>query len=101
MPPTDPDALVPLRVSEGWTISYNAFRAGDLKGNLLQANHTRRNRMLDLGWRPENDPTGAYALVVYVGDFTGPCLYDRSHKRLDELIIDIERLFEAVTRGEL
>jgi len=100
-PASPSDALVPLRVCEGWTVSYNQFRAGDLKGSLLQATHARRDRMLDLGWNPEDDPAGAYALVVHVGDFTGPCLYDRAFTSLDEVVAEVDRLFDAVTRGEL
>lgn len=100
----------PLRIPAGWTVTYNEFRVPDLsredgwmdlKGNLLQLRHDRRNRLLDLGWEPEGEPTGRYVMQVYEGDFTGRLLLKREAADLSEIVTLVEQALTDVVRSKL
>jgi hypothetical protein len=67
--------LQPLRVPAGWRIDWNtlaeidpsetAVRDGWFGGSsLFLAIHDSRRTLIDLEWRPEDDPNGEYVLKV-------------------------------------
>lgn len=73
--------LVPLRIPSGWEVRFNNFveieddmdaseRAAYLSQDLLSIRSTAPEGSpaagwaLDLGWRPDGDPDGAYRLVL-------------------------------------
>lgn len=105
--------LQPLRIEPGWTISYNEFLEADLdtdenpntwamrKQDLFQATQKKRNRLLDLGWYPEQEVDGAFRLQVYEGDFTGTQLHEFSSRNRLEVVAEMERLFLLINRGDL
>jgi hypothetical protein len=106
--------LQPLRVTAGWTVSYNnALYEVDptedtipwwwiFKSDMLTMVHEHRRRLLDLGWTPEGDVEGgAYRLRLYEGDHGGKLL--RSHDGRDRagLVREIEFVLHEVSRGAL
>ena len=109
--------LQPLRISEGWSMSYNnAFYEVDpvpelvpendrwwvFKQDMLQMKHERKNRVLDVGWTSEGDlENGFYRLVVYEGDFAGKLLYEIETKERLLLVKEIENLLKLVSSGKL
>ncbi|MBQ9519817.1 MAG: hypothetical protein IJR59_07985 [Firmicutes bacterium] len=66
--------LQPLRISAGWTVKYNNFteydpasdkdglNSSELCEDLLQLKNG--NILIDLGWYPEFDINGSYALYL-------------------------------------
>lgn len=110
-------AFQPLRITDGWTVSYNnglyeidplpdiipeTERWWIFKEDMLQMSHVARNRVLDLGWRNEGDlENGNYQLVVYEGDFLGELLYEYEGNNRFELVKEIENLLQLVTEGKL
>lgn len=109
--------LQPLRVTQGWEVSYNcglyeidplpekipeSERWWLFKEDMLQMHHEDRNRMLDLGWCREGDlENGNYALVLYEGDFTGKLLYEKTCNNRLEIVSAIEKILSLVTDGKL
>jgi hypothetical protein len=104
----------PLRISSDWKITLNCFFEIDpstetmsyFAENLLFLNSERRNRSIELQWKPEDDPTGEYVLKVInlyeeysevtkkvhqIGDFGKPHLSFRSKSRI-EIVEKIEYL---------
>lgn len=66
--------LQPLRLEAGWEVTYNLFYEIDpLKGfenyfegsSLLCLKNTRRQKIIDVCWRPELDINGQYELEVF------------------------------------
>ena len=109
---TKPLRLQPLRITAGWRIDYHIFfdvpltrsnvEEGIQKQNLFQAVHEGHGILLDLGFTPEGDfKRGAYRLVVYRGDFTGKLLYKFSSREKRRIVAEMERVFAAVTSGNL
>jgi len=99
--------LQPLRIPIGWSVDYNDFHEIDQddadawhwwKESLLQLNHERRGRMLDLGWYPPEDGSGRYVLVMHAGDFTGPELERFESRDRAEIVAEIERLAAEVNK---
>lgn len=65
--------LQPLRISAGWTITYNTFyEVEPVEGkevffdglSLLMLNNDSIRKIIDLEWRPERDINGSYILRV-------------------------------------
>jgi hypothetical protein len=64
-------ALPPLRIPAGWTIGWNTLDAGmaesldDIGGSsVFNATHVERRFNIDIDFRPEFDPDGAFHLAV-------------------------------------
>ena len=108
--------LQPLRISDGWKISFNslfeidpdASRIPDdhhswfFKEDLLQMEHPDRNRLLDVGWFPDGDlEHGEFALHVHEGDWHGRQLHEYRTLERRLLVAEIERVFVAITKGQL
>ncbi|HZK81684.1 MAG TPA: hypothetical protein VFC46_11465 [Humisphaera sp.] len=109
--------LQPLRIPIGWTIEYNdglyeidpdSVATGEddelilFKEDMVQMKHQRRDRLLDIGWRPSgNVVEGSYWLVVYQGDFRGRLLFEFCTRDRLQLVTVIERLLEDVSEGRL
>jgi hypothetical protein len=109
--------LQPLRIPSGWTVaSWNRFyeldppssneEADGLKKyfteDLLALRHDERDRILDVGWYPDEDVEhGTYTILVYEGDYWGPELHTFSTRDRTVLVSEIERLMYDVTRGAL
>lgn len=109
--------MQPLRIPSGWTVQYNSgLHEIDpdpaivpesevqwyFKQDLLQMTHTRRDRLLDVGWYPDGDlANGAFGLVVSAGDFRGRLLHEFETRDRHELVAEIERLLVAVANGTL
>ena len=98
--------LLRLRVPTGWRVNYNDFReiapAGDrdgLKEDLFQAYHANTNRLLDLGWYPNGDPSGGFRIEVYVGDFGGERLHSVSSADRAWIVVELERLLASIARS--
>ncbi len=103
----------PLRIPAGWTVSYNQFYELDatrehveevpsfLKEDMLQMRHEQRNRLLDLGFTPENDwEEGKFRLVLYEGDFGGTLLYEFDSRDKEKVADKInELLFRVSIQG--
>lgn len=95
--------LQPLRIPEGWEISYNQFYEIDPvpeqmhyfdSPSLLMMYHQRANLLLDMFWKPESDPEGEFQLWVY------PCLQQLNPKThtLETKTLWEEPLFQFHTR---
>ncbi|HOP19821.1 MAG TPA: hypothetical protein PK585_07050 [Amphiplicatus sp.] len=108
---TETFPLRALRIPEGWTIEYNSFddipldhpEAWSLvfKASLFMAKHYRRNVLVDLGWLPDEDPSGAYVLRAFENDFTGKELF-RLDTRSDIAAVDaLESLLLRITAGDI
>lgn len=109
--------LQPLRIPTGWLVHFNnglweidpvielipeEDRWWIFKQDMLQMNHSRFNRVLDLGWYPEGDlVVGHYRLVVYEGDFRGRLVHQFDTRDRLELVREIERLLAEVCSGKL
>lgn len=110
--------LQPLRIPGGWTVTYNfglyevdpaadsvpeADRRLLFKQDMLQMRHERNNRLLDLGWYPEDGDmeSGRYGLVVCEGDFHGTQLHEFRSRDRAALVAEIERLLVMISRGEM
>lgn len=109
--------LQPLRIPTGWHVEYNngLYEIDPLsrevsaenqwllfKEDMLQLKQPHFNRLLDLGWYPEGDMVeGCYRLVVYNGDFRGQRLHQFQTRDRATLVAEIERLLEAICRGQL
>ncbi|WP_298779367.1 hypothetical protein [uncultured Polaribacter sp.] len=104
----------PLRVSADWRITRNCFFEIDpnedtmyyFPQELLWMESERRNRSINLEWKPEDDPNGEYVLTVIntieefdetnnciniSGDWANPHLIFTSKKRL-EIVAKLEEL---------
>ena len=108
--------LQPLRIPTGRHVDYNNgfwevdpepsdVREEDrwrlFKQDMLQLKQPHFNRLLDVGWDPEGDLiSGQYKLVVYEGDFSGRLLHECNTRDRLDLVAEIERLLDAVCRGE-
>lgn len=104
--------LQPLNIPAGWLVTYNnglyeidpnpelipeQDRWWIFKQDMLQIQHDRYNRLLDVGWYPEGDlEEGHYGLVVYKGDFSGELLYEFQTRERMVLVAEIERLLEEI-----
>lgn len=104
--------LQPLRISSGWTVTYNVFHdvpatpesvRGELTyltEDLLQLYHERDDRLIDLGWYPEgNFENGVFRLQVYEGDFRGIQVFDFRSKDKNVIVGEIERLCREISDG--
>lgn len=100
---------IPLRVPAGWRIETNDYRRFDatdpsihryLKPGLLRAAHDARQRLLVVGWYPEDDEGGGWELALY-DSATGARLRHRLTAWQDEITDLIEDLFAAVERGAI
>jgi hypothetical protein len=111
-PPAPPDfPLRPLRIPEGWSVSYNDFCDVPLdhpqawsfafKASLLMMRHARRGLMVDVGWYPDEDPAGGYRLVVLEGDHLGVERHRFETRDPQALIVALERLLDLINRGRL
>lgn len=102
-----------LRIPEGWTVSYNQFYeleatrenveqvSSFLKEDMLQMRHEKLNRLLDLGFTPENNwEEGRFRLVLFEGDFGGTLLYEMHSRDKKEIVEKInELLFRVSIQG--
>jgi hypothetical protein len=109
--------LQPSRIPTGWLVPYNnglfdidpdptAVPERDrwwvFKQDMLQMRHEATNRMLDIGWCPEGDPTvGRYGLVIQESDFLGPEMHRFTTRDRAALVAEIERLLVAASAGEV
>ena len=66
------------------------------KDSLLQLKHPRRDRLLDLGWRPPDEAEGRYVLHLFAGDWTGAELERFESRDREAIVAEIERILEAV-----
>lgn len=115
-------ALVPLRVPAGWLVEYNTFvefgpdrapAADDYRWHhsedLLQIRSCKvvdgawqadpDGYLVDLGWYPDGEPTGAYRLVVVRPDFRGDTVIEVSHREQSVIRQAIEICVAGITRG--
>jgi hypothetical protein len=70
--------------------------------DLLALTHEERNRILDVGWYPDEDvENGTYTIFVHEGGFWGPELHTFSTRDRTVLVSEIERLMYEVARGAL
>jgi hypothetical protein len=104
-----PGALVPLRVPAGWLVEYNTFvESGPHHSqDLLQMRSCRvvdgawqvdpDGYLVDLGWYPDADPTGAYRLVVVRPDFRGDTVIEVSHREQSVIRQAIEACIAGIT----
>lgn len=108
--------LQPLRITSGWTVSFNdGLYAIDpesaplndficyFKADMLQLEHKRYNRLLDLGWHTSDYGTrkGSYVVQLLEGDFRGALLHKFTTRNRIKLVAEIERILYAVTEGKL
>jgi hypothetical protein len=106
--------LQPLRIPAGWTVEYNngLFEVDPtertvqwwwlFKSDMLMLRHPERNRLLDLGWRPEGDfEDGAYRLRLYEGDCAGAELHAWEGRDRVALVREIEHVLKGVVRRAL
>ena len=69
-PPASAPALQPLRVPAGWLVSWNTFLDLDVPAegfggsSLLYCLRHDRRLVVDVEWRPEDDPNGHYHYYV-------------------------------------
>jgi hypothetical protein len=103
-----------LKIPSGWCITWNSFYRIDpsepcaldqtelFRESLLQMEHERADRLLDLGWYPEGDlRDGSYRLVLYRGDFRGNLLFQYVGRDLIEVVAEVERISALVADGGL
>ena len=107
--------LQPLIVTPGWCVNYHQFHDVDpsvelvtdleayiFKEDIYQARHERYDRMIDLGWYPENDfDNGRFRLVMYSGDFHGTLLRKCESKHRAEIVDSMNDWFTLVSNGNL
>jgi hypothetical protein len=109
--------LQPLRIPTGWTVAHNeglyeidpvADKIPDeehicfFREDMLQMKNQYRHRLLDVGWYPEGDlERGEYALHIHEGDWCGLLLHEFRTRDRQSLVIEIERVFIAITEGQL
>ena len=100
--------LVSLRIPSGWKVAFNNFvEVGDvqtlsdrdrdayLSQDLLSLEH--REVVLDVGWHPDGDPSGAYALRLVRGSWDDvPIRFD--HRSTAVIQQAIELVLAAVNR---
>ncbi|MEJ3745003.1 hypothetical protein WEI85_17115 [Actinomycetes bacterium KLBMP 9797] len=115
-------ALVPLRVPAGWLVEYNTFvefrpdRPPTVDDylwhhteDLLQIRSCKvvdgawqvdpDGFLVDLGWYPDGEPTGAYRLVVVRPDFRGDTVIEVSHRKQSVIRQAIETCIAGITNG--
>ncbi len=103
-----------LKISQGWLVNYNQFYDMEptkesvesldtyFNEDILQFTHERNDRLIDLGWTPENNwDEGSFNLVLYQGDFNGKLLYQLRTKDRGEVIAEINRILSSVTEDRL
>lgn len=101
-------------MTSGWSIDYNELY--DIvptkesvesvntcfNEDLFQFTHSKRNRLIDLSWLPENDwSEGAFVLVVYEGDFRGNLLFELRTKNKERVVCETNRLLAEISGGKL
>jgi len=116
--------LVPLRIPSGWAISYNAYFPDvtmDLKDcqianfecfkqDLLMIQQLRvadgryeidhAGWLLDVGWYPDADPSGAYTLALVRGDWTNQVVFRVRDRSIQAIQWALERLLDGLSRHE-
>jgi hypothetical protein len=121
---TSDPLLLRLRVAAGWLIRYNELREIDpeklapgdpawvyMNQDLLQVENRDEQMLIDVGWYPDNDPAGTFAIKVVVEeDWQRPIATARTRSlgeladRLEMLLlkppqIPTERLVERLVGG--
>jgi hypothetical protein len=115
-------ALVPLRVPAGWLVEYNTLVEfgpdSPPTGDDYRWHHTEDllqlrsctvvdgawqvdpdGFLVDLGWYPDGEPTGAYRLVVVRPDFRGDTVIEVSHREQSVICQAIESCIAGITNG--
>jgi hypothetical protein len=101
----DETPLVPLRVEGGWVVKHNQLRDIDpvqlgpsderwslLKEDLLQLKKHGDDLLLDVGWYPDQNPTGEYGIMAIVeGDWDHP-IAEFATRSLGELVTTLETM---------
>jgi hypothetical protein len=121
---TSDPPLLRLRVAAGWLVRYNELREIDpervapgdpawayLNQDLLQVEDRDGQMLIDVGWYPDNDPAGTFAIkVILEEDWQRPIATARTRSlgdlasRLETLLakrpqIPTERLVERLVGG--
>jgi hypothetical protein len=110
--------LQPLRIPEGWTVSYNSFFAIDPDGSIqlegvpeasvwevflqdmLQLVHLKHQFLLDLGWVSEASPEGEFLLtLVYQQNWREPT-YEFTTRSRTAIVAKLEELMAQISAGQ-
>ncbi|RCW40297.1 hypothetical protein [Paenibacillus prosopidis] len=109
--------LVPLRIPPGWMVNFNQFTEAnpdafknddyeykwEFNEDILQFDHIKNNRTVDLGWYPEFNPKGKYKIVLINSsdpDWQNP-IYKFLSRDINEIIEKIEYVLEEVSNGRI
>lgn len=105
-----------LRVPEGFVIMYNTFfdveppignfKSSDwwyFKESLLYICYMKSDPkiLLDLGWYPEFDPEGKFAIQVFKEDFSGEQLVDFESRSKKEIVDKINEILKDIAEGRI
>ncbi len=109
--------LQPLRISEGWRMDYNnglyeidvdteLLHSDDywciFKEDMLTLTHSRRDRLIDIGFYPEGDlEEGSYGMVLHESDHAGKVIAKLYTRDRHHLVKIIEEWMRKVTDGKL
>jgi hypothetical protein len=96
---------LPLRIPSGWFVSHNELREVDpdrlAKGDpdwtlfsqdLMQLRQPSTDLLVDVGWHPDDDPSGAFVLVVITGENWERPLLRLTTRKLSELVERLEAI---------
>ena len=96
-----------LRIPPGWLVKYNEFYevpadhpeawSFACRGSLVMLSHPMRGVLVDLGWVPDEDPTGGYLLRVFEGDHLGRELQAFETRERATVIAKMERVLNDIT----
>jgi hypothetical protein len=116
--------LTPLRIPGGWAVTYNVYFADVpmkvqdgrivnfecFKEDLLmiQQLHVADGRheidhsgwLLDVGWYPDSDPSGAYTLTLVRGSWTDQVVFRVRDRNVETVRAAIERILDGLSHGE-
>jgi len=110
-----PLPLVPLKITEDWTVVWNHFTESEpenfitegyihedeLQEDIFYFRNEKKRRILDLGWYPAHKPSGRYRLVlIESGNWDHPLMSYRT-RNIHKLQQKINWILNEVSTGNL